>query len=138
MEKALQISDFDIKEKNNLTFINYKKNKGNTISFVGLELFGKKAVISISVDRERSMLHNNLLFLVANYLKIPNELMEMANLISGDYNPKTKKFTFISTHGQNKNFFNDVFNLFKKVKPRLKSRKITPKIKTQKIKKKVL
>jgi hypothetical protein len=138
MQETLNISDFEIKEVKDIALINYKHNKGSTISFVGIELFGKKAVVSISVNKERSMLHNSLLFLLESHLKIPNELMEMANMISGDYNPKTKKFNFICTHGQNKEFFNDIYNIFKKVKPKLKPARTLPKIKTQKIKKRVL
>jgi len=135
---ALDISDFEIKEMNDYTLITHKNSKGNTTSFVGLEFFGKKTIVSISVDAKRSLMHNSLFFLIINHQKIPNELLEMANLIAGDYYHKDKKIEIRSTQGNNKKFFNEVVSIFKKTKPILKSRNLFPRIKPQKIKKRLL
>lgn len=135
---ALDISDFEIKEINDYTLITHKNSKGNTTSFVGLEFFGKKTIVAISVDAKRSLMHNSLFFLIINHQKIPNELLEMANLIAGDYYHKDKKIEIRSTQGNNKEFFNEVVSIFKKTKPVLKSRNLFPRIKPQKIKKRLL
>lgn len=135
---ALDISDFEIKEMNDYTLITHKNSKGNTTSFVGLEFFGKKTIVSISVDAKRSLMHNSLFFLIINHQKIPNELLEMANLIAGDYYHKDKKIEIRSTQGNNKKFFNEVVSIFKKTRPVLKSRNLFPRIKPQKIKKRLL
>lgn len=135
---ALDISDFEIKEMNDYTLITHKNSKGNTTSFVGLEFFGKKTIVSISVDAKRSLMHNSLFFLIINHQKIPTELLEMANLIAGDYYHKDKKIEIRSTQGNNKKFFNEVVSIFKKTKPVLKSRNLFPRIKPQKIKKRLL
>ena len=134
----LDISDFEIKEINDYTLITHKNSKGNTTSFVGLEFFGKKTIVAISVDAKRSLMHNSLFFLIINHQKIPNELLEMANLIAGDYYHKDKKIEIRSTQGNNKKFFNEVVSIFKKTKPVLKSRNLFPRIKPQKIKKRLL
>ncbi|MDD3244804.1 MAG: hypothetical protein PHU47_01510 [Candidatus ainarchaeum sp.] len=135
---ALDISDFEIKEMNDYTLITHKNSKGNTTSFVGLEFFGKKTIVAISVDAKRSLMHNSLFFLIINHQKIPTELLEMANLITGDYYHKDKKIEIRSTQGNNKKFFNEVVSIFKKTKPVLKSRNLFPRIKPQKIKKRLL
>ena len=138
MQETLEISDFEIKEIKDFTIIAYKKKEGKKTAFVGVELFGKKAIILFPFNSPRAMMHNNLLFLVVKHQKIPQELVEMTNMVSGDYNHKEKKFEIVNMHGNNKEFFSQITSLFKKTKPALKPRSLAPKIKSQKIKKRVL
>ena len=99
------MSDFNITEKDGITYIISKERNSAAITkVVAVNFFGKIAIAAASPKHITELIHNKLLLVIAKTLQIPPGVYSEIKGISGDYNPKTKEITWrlekdkINTH----------------------------------------